>query len=136
MANSIISTLEVANSNISDENSTDFDILTGSPVFEFSTISVSVLYIIIFLIAVTGNTLVFATLVQQRHMRTVTNTMLLNLSLVDLLLVFICMPVTLCGYILKNFIFPEIICPIAFFFQGISVFHFGLFNWYILKSCI
>ena len=90
------------------------------PEIDVPTAAVASLYMSMFMIAVAGNSLVIATIVQQSHMRTVTNTMLLNLALVDLLLVFICMPVTLCGFILKNFIFPAVMCPVAFFLQGLA----------------
>ena len=75
--------------------------------------------------ACAGNALVIATLVQQRHMRTVTNTLLLNQSLVDLLLALICMPVSLIGKLMQNFIFASFVCPVVLYLQGASSPHYA-----------
>ncbi len=76
------------------------------------------LYTIIFLLAIIGNLLVILTLVQSRRMRTITNLFLLNLAVSDLLLGIFCMPFTLIGKILRNFIFGEIMCRLLPYLQG------------------
>lgn len=75
-------------------------------------------YIVIFLLSVIGNSLVILTLVQSRRMRTVTNLFLLNLAVSDLFLGVFCMPFTLVGSLLRNFIFGEFMCKLLPFMQG------------------
>ncbi|XP_017873021.1 PREDICTED: cholecystokinin receptor-like [Drosophila arizonae] len=75
-------------------------------------------YSIILLCAVVGNLLVVLTLVQNRRMRTITNVFLLNLAISDILLGVLCMPVTLVGTLLRNFIFGEFLCKLIQFSQG------------------
>lgn len=76
------------------------------------------IYALIFCVAVVGNILVILTLIQNKRMRTVTNVLLLNLSLSDLLLAVFCMPFTLIPMLLKNFIFGEPLCIVTRYFQG------------------
>ncbi|XP_064537115.1 cholecystokinin receptor type A [Drosophila montana] len=78
-------------------------------------------YSIILLCAVVGNLLVVLTLVQNRRMRTITNVFLLNLAISDILLGVLCMPVTLVGTLLRNFIFGESLCKLIQFAQAASV---------------
>uniref|UniRef100_T1IX59 G-protein coupled receptors family 1 profile domain-containing protein n=1 Tax=Strigamia maritima TaxID=126957 RepID=T1IX59_STRMM len=75
------------------------------------------LYILIFLLAVVGNCLVIVTLVQNKKMRTVTNVFLLNLAVSDLLLGVFCMPFTLVGTLLRQFVFGRIICKAISYIQ-------------------
>ncbi|XP_069952389.1 uncharacterized protein [Cherax quadricarinatus] len=78
-------------------------------------------YVIIFLLGVVGNTLVIVTLLQNRKMRTITNVFLLNLAFSDLLLGVFCMPFTLVGSLLRDFIFGPIMCRLIPYFQAVSV---------------
>nr|XP_036222474.1 dopamine D2-like receptor [Bactrocera oleae] len=78
-------------------------------------------YSIIFLCAIIGNLLVISTLIQNRRMRTITNLFLLNLAISDILLGVFCMPVTLVGTLLRDFIFGESFCKLIPFLQAISV---------------
>lgn len=77
-------------------------------------------YSVILLCAVVGNLLVISTLMQNRRMRTITNLFLLNLAISDMLLGVLCMPVTLVGTLLRNFIFGEFLCKLIQFSQGKS----------------
>lgn len=79
------------------------------------------LYALIFVSAVLGNTLVIVTLVQKRRMRTVTNVFLLNLAVSDLLLGVFCIPVTLVGSVLRNFVLGAAMCKIIPYIQAVSV---------------
>ncbi|XP_065581716.1 cholecystokinin receptor type A-like isoform X2 [Artemia franciscana] len=79
------------------------------------------LYSTIFMLAVIGNTLVIVTLSRNRRMRTVTNIFLLNLAIADLLLGVFCMPFTLVGQALQNFIFGQLMCNLIPFFQASAV---------------
>lgn len=79
---------------------------------------VVVLYILIFCLAVIGNILVILTLVQNKRMRTVTNVLLLNLAVSDLLLAVFCMPFTATPMLMQNFIFGGLVCIMIRYFQG------------------
>ena len=78
------------------------------------------MYSLIFLLSLTGNTLVIVTLVQNRQMRTVLNVFLLNLSISDLLLAVFCMPFTLIPTLLRDFIFGKVMCHVIRYIQGKS----------------
>jgi cholecystokinin A receptor len=76
------------------------------------------LYSVIFLLAVIGNSLVILTLVQNKRMRTITNLFLLNLAVSDLFLGVFCMPFTLVGMLLRDFIFGQLMCKLLPYLQG------------------
>ncbi|XP_067949478.1 cholecystokinin receptor type A-like [Watersipora subatra] len=76
---------------------------------------------IIFILALIGNGLVISTLAQQKRMRTVTNTFLLNLSACDLLLAIVCMPFTVIPVMLGDFMFGPVMCSLIRYLQGMSV---------------
>ena len=78
------------------------------------------LYAVIFLLALSGNSLVIVTLVQNKRMRTITNVFLLNLSISDLLLAVFCMPFTLVPTLMKDFVFGKAMCILVRYMQGIS----------------
>ncbi|XP_042325570.1 cholecystokinin receptor type A [Sceloporus undulatus] len=80
-----------------------------------------VLYSLIFLLSVLGNTLVMIVLTRNKRMRTVTNIFLLSLAISDLMLCFFCMPFTLIPNLLKDFIFGSAFCKISSYFMGVSV---------------
>lgn len=82
------------------------------------TIAIIPLYSVIFLLAVIGNSLVILTLVQNKRMRTITNLFLLNLAASDLFLGVFCMPFTLLGMLLRDFIFGEFMCKMLPYLQG------------------
>ncbi|XP_065317870.1 cholecystokinin receptor type A-like isoform X2 [Gordionus sp. m RMFG-2023] len=75
----------------------------------------------IFSLSILGNFLVILTLWKHKGMRTVTNVYLLNISLTDLLLTIFCLPFTVIGSIIKNFIFGAALCRILPFLQATSV---------------
>ena len=89
-------------------------------------------YIIIFLLAIVGNALVIITLGANRRMRSVTNMFLLNLAVSDLLLGVFCMPFTLVGVLLKQFIFGSVMCSLIPYLQGLYSIYFS----YILSIFI
>lgn len=85
----------------------------------FTTTRIQItLYIIILLLAIIGNALVILTLIQNRRMRTITNVFLLNLAISDILLGVLCMPITLIGTLLRDFVFGEIMCKLLPYLQG------------------
>lgn len=76
------------------------------------------LYIAIFVLSVSGNALVALTIAQNRRMRTLTNVLLMNLSVADLLLAVFCMPFTLIPTLLRDFIFGPVVCVLVRYMQG------------------
>uniref|UniRef100_A0A8C4WNQ3 Gastrin/cholecystokinin type B receptor n=1 Tax=Eptatretus burgeri TaxID=7764 RepID=A0A8C4WNQ3_EPTBU len=80
-----------------------------------------VLYLLIFITSIVGNTIILIVLGCNRHLRTVTNTFLLSLAVSDLLLALFCMPFNLIPSLLKDFIFGWFICRSAAYLMGISV---------------
>lgn len=85
----------------------------------FSSARVQIpLYATILLLTLVGNSLVIMTLVQNRRMRTITNVFLLNLAVSDILLGVFCMPFTLIGTQLRDFVFGEIMCKLIPYLQG------------------
>ena len=88
------------------------------------------LYSVIFLLAVIGNSLVILTLVQNKRMRTITNLFLLNLAVSDLFLGVFCMPFTLVGMLLRDFIFGELMCKLLPYLQGMYSFIFDTLKVY------
>lgn len=79
-----------------------------------------VLYSIIFLLSIFGNSLIIVVLVRNRRMRTVTNLFLLSLAVSDLMLCLFCMPFTLIPNLMKDFVFGSTICKGAMYFMGES----------------
>ncbi|RWR99105.1 gastrin/cholecystokinin type B receptor-like protein [Leptotrombidium deliense] len=67
-------------------------------------------YSLIFLTAIVGNALVVLTISLNRRMRTKTNAFLLNLAISNFLLGVFCMPFTLIGLLMKEFIFGAFLC--------------------------
>ena len=106
-------------------NFTDINILYNGSISsgpEVSMLGVDLritLYSIIFILSVTGNSLVILTLMQNRRMRTVTNVFLLNLAVSDLLLAVFCMPFTLIPTLMRDFIFGHFMCIMIRYIQGI-----------------
>ncbi|TKS92910.1 Cholecystokinin receptor type A [Collichthys lucidus] len=80
-----------------------------------------VLYSLIFLLSVLGNSLIFAVLVRNKRMRTVTNLFLLSLSISDLMVSLVCIPFTLIPNLMRDFIFGTGMCKLVMYFMGVSV---------------
>lgn len=85
--------------------------------FEPPFILVVTSYAIIFLLSIVGNILVVITLAVHKRMQTVTNILLLNLAISDLMMGIMCMPTSLIAYILRNFIFGEFLCFLQLYAQ-------------------
>lgn len=97
--------------------STNTNVAIKKPGYGIGDFQIS-LSICIFFLAVIGNFLVILTLIQNRRMRTITNLFLLNLAISDMLLGVFCMPVTLIGTVLRNFIFGAFMCRFLPYMQG------------------
>lgn len=83
-----------------------------------NAISIILPYLTIFLLSILGNGLVILTLGLKKRMRTVTNAFLFNLSVSDLLLGVFCMPFTLVGMLMRQFVFGAFMCKIIPYLQG------------------
>lgn len=101
------------------------DVISSSPTPStsslswFTTIRIQIiLYVAILLLAIIGNALVILTLIHNRRMRTITNVFLLNLAISDILLGVLCMPITLIGTLLRDFVFGEVMCKLLPYLQG------------------
>lgn len=80
-----------------------------------------VLYVIIFIVGLLGNVFVIFVIIKFKSMRTLTNYFLVNLTVGDILVVFICIPVTLGSTIYKKWIYGELLCKLTPFIQGAAV---------------
>ncbi|KAK5647245.1 hypothetical protein RI129_002137 [Pyrocoelia pectoralis] len=82
---------------------------------------VILLYVPVFLLALTANILVIAVVIKYHYMRSVTNYFLVNLSVADLLVTMVCMPIAAWDAYTMLWNFGEITCKIAKYLQGVSV---------------
>ncbi|KAG0713585.1 Cholecystokinin receptor [Chionoecetes opilio] len=76
---------------------------------------------LIFVVGVVGNVLVVVTLLHHHNLRSLTNVFLLNLAVSDLLLGVFCMPFTLIGSLLQDFVFGALMCRLIPYMQAVSV---------------
>ncbi|XP_036905950.1 cholecystokinin receptor type A [Sturnira hondurensis] len=103
------------------ENETIFCLDRPRPSKEWQPAVQILLYSLIFLLSVLGNTLVITVLIRNKRMRTVTNIFLLSLAVSDLMLCLFCMPFNLIPNLLKDFIFGSAVCKTTTYFMGTSV---------------
>ncbi|XP_024429586.2 cholecystokinin receptor type A [Desmodus rotundus] len=103
------------------ENETLFCLDQPRPSKEWQPAVQILLYSLIFLLSVLGNTLVITVLIRNKRMRTVTNIFLLSLAISDLMLCLFCMPFNLIPNLLKDFIFSSAVCKTTTYFMGTSV---------------
>nr|AAI12802.1 CCKAR protein [Bos taurus] len=103
------------------ENETLFCLDQPHPSKEWQPAVQILLYSLIFLLSVLGNTLVITVLIRNKRMRTVTNIFLLSLAVSDLMLCLFCMPFNLIPNLLKDFIFGSAVCKTTTYFMGTSV---------------
>ncbi|KAM9678713.1 cholecystokinin receptor type A [Trichechus inunguis] len=103
------------------ENETLFCLDRPLPSNEWQPAVQILLYSLIFLLSVLGNTLVITVLIRNKRMRTVTNIFLLSLAVSDLMLCLFCMPFNLIPNLLKDFIFGSAVCKTTTYFMGTSV---------------
>lgn len=80
------------------------------------------LYIIIFTLGLSGNTLVVYVVVRNKTMQTITNIFITNLAVSDILICLLSIPFTPLGYFLNSWMFGEALCHIVPMSQAISVY--------------
>lgn len=80
------------------------------------------LYCVIFLLGVSGNTLVVYVVVRNKTMQTITNIFITNLAVSDILMCCLAVPFTPLGYFLQSWVFGEALCHIVPMSLGICVY--------------
>ena len=86
------------------------------------TVVFIMLYAVIFLLGVSGNTLVVYVVVRNKTMQTITNIFITNLAVSDILMCLLAIPFTPLGYFLNSWMFGEVLCHIVPMSQAISVY--------------
>ncbi|XP_046739072.1 RYamide receptor-like [Diprion similis] len=79
------------------------------------------LYVPVIVLAVTANILVIVVVLKYHYMRSVTNYFLVNLSVADLLVTTICMPIAVSQAVTMIWVYGEIMCKLFFYLQGVAV---------------
>nr|XP_057914027.1 orexin receptor type 2 [Doryrhamphus excisus] len=80
-----------------------------------------VAYVVVFVVSLIGNSLVCFAVWKNRHMRTVTNYFIVNLSIADVLVTIICLPASLVVDITETWFFGQTLCKVVPYLQTISV---------------
>ncbi|TSM12565.1 Neuropeptide FF receptor 2 [Bagarius yarrelli] len=84
-------------------------------------LSYVLLYTMVCVVCVVGNTLVCVVVLTNRNMRSVTNLFILNLALSDLLVGMVCVPTTLIDSLISGWPFSQTTCTLSNLIQGMSV---------------
>ncbi|XP_046684843.1 orexin receptor type 2-like [Homalodisca vitripennis] len=78
-------------------------------------------YVPLFVVAAAANTLIIVVVIKYHYMRSVTNYFLVNLSVADLLVTFICMPMAVGQSVSGLWLYGEAMCKLSSYLQGVSV---------------
>lgn len=87
----------------------------------FSDLVFLLIYALIFVVGLVGNFIVIYFVLVYKRMQTMTNKLITNLSIADLLVIFFCVPVTASGCLSSNWLFGELVCKASGFTQGICL---------------
>lgn len=82
---------------------------------------ISILYGFITLLAIAGNSIVIIIIFSSRGMHTVTNYLIANLAVADLIIGIFAIPIHFQAALLRNWYLPEFMCPIFPFAEDLSV---------------
>ncbi|KAL6422094.1 hypothetical protein ACFW04_010864 [Cataglyphis niger] len=80
-----------------------------------------ILYVPVMALAVTANILVITVVFKYHYMRSVTNYFVVNLSVADLLVTIICMPVAVSQAVSMIWSHGELMCKLSSYLQGVAV---------------
>ncbi|XP_065571087.1 orexin receptor type 2-like isoform X2 [Artemia franciscana] len=80
-----------------------------------------VLHCIVFIVGLTGNALVCTALYRNPSMRTVTNIMIMNLSVADFMVILVCLPPTVIWDVTETWFMGDVLCKIVLYVQTVSV---------------
>ncbi|XP_070554972.1 neuromedin-B receptor-like [Ptychodera flava] len=91
------------------------------------TVSVVLLYLVVFVIGVAGNALTVSVVALNAHLRTATNLFILQMAVGDLTLLILAMPSDVISqYVFQKWYFGDKFCSVVYFFQdyaiGVTVF--------------
>ena len=81
-----------------------------------------VLYAVIFLLGISGNTLVVFVVIRNRSMQTITNIFITNLAVSDIMMCMLAVPFTPLSAFLDSWVFGEALCHIVPMTLGVSVY--------------
>ncbi|GBN79644.1 Gonadotropin-releasing hormone II receptor [Araneus ventricosus] len=101
-------------------NATNFSYLVEENLLEFTEESrtEAIIYSILFLLAVCGNVPVFISLIRGRRRRSRIEEMILHLTIADLIVTFVMMPLEICWRITVEWIAGDALCRIMLFFRA------------------
>ena len=90
---------------------------------DFSPLSIAsiILYSLVFVIGLLGNVCVIIILIKFKSMRTLTNVFLVNLTVGDILVILICVPLTLGNTVYRKWIYGSVMCKLLPFVQGTAI---------------
>ncbi|ELU16138.1 hypothetical protein CAPTEDRAFT_182424 [Capitella teleta] len=80
-----------------------------------------VLYLIVFTLGLVGNFLVVFVVVRNKHMRTITNLFIVNLSVADFLVLLICLPASVLTDVTETWFMGRVMCKLVHYLQAVSV---------------
>lgn len=81
----------------------------------------TMLYVVIIVLALSGNLTTIFVIAFNREMRTVTNTFLLSLAVSDALIAIVNMPVQLKFYLQNEWLLGEVLCKLTSYMQGVVI---------------
>ncbi|XP_047660422.1 neuropeptide FF receptor 1 like 1 isoform X1 [Tachysurus fulvidraco] len=84
-------------------------------------LSYVLLYTLVCVVCVAGNSLVCVVVLTNRNMRSVTNLFILNLAISDLFVGVVCVPTTLIDSLISGWPFSQMTCTLSNLIQGMSV---------------
>ena len=79
-------------------------------------------YVLIFILGLSGNSVVVYIVTSNKHMQTITNSFILNLAFSDILLCLFAVPFTPLAYFLPSWPFGEALCRLVPMTLGVAVF--------------
>lgn len=85
---------------------------------EPAIVGLVVIYTPLFFVSLVGNISVILVVCRTQYMRKNKNYFLMNLSIADLLVTLICVPVTLGSVVYQRWIYGGAVCKLSAFFQG------------------
>ncbi|XP_033737443.1 neuropeptide FF receptor 2-like [Pecten maximus] len=85
------------------------------------TITLTLLYIPIFILGMAGNIFIALIIASNRHLRNSTNLYLSNMALADLCVSLICVPMAVGQALYRVWIYGEFMCKVTVYLQGVTV---------------
>ncbi|KAM9769409.1 uncharacterized protein ACNS7B_023961 [Menidia menidia] len=120
-----ISSFPLYPSNVSGNDLTDLESLLLWTLHEPSTIALTIMYCLSFILGFMGNLMSLRVLTSRRSRRlagvSATRSLLVNLAVCDLAVVCVCMPITLGNQIYTAWVYGDLLCRAVPFTQAVSV---------------